>query len=118
MAIVIGTQSAWLGSYSGLTPEDFKNPKEKIIDGLSFAKVGQDMTSTGWTYVGEATITVELVDKDTLINNKVEALRAEAVTIRAEATMKCTRIEEKINQLLCLENNPTIVEDYDDSIPF
>lgn len=106
MTIVTGKTNAWITTYSHLTPQHFANPEPEMVNHLAFAEPGNDMTSAGWTLVGEATITVNFINADELIGNKVAALRAEAANIRAEATAKCTRIEDQINQLLCLEFTP------------
>ncbi len=96
------TQS-WLSNHSTIGPEDLRDPKN--IVGLIFSNA--DMRPCGWTYVGEAEITVELVDESKLIDNKVAALREELKTVRAEAQIKSTKIEGQIQSLLCIENNPS-----------
>ena len=101
MTIITGTVKAWATEYSEFNPRALD---KATTDMLSFTN--GDMAKHGYTLVGEAEITVKLMDHDTLIGNKVEALRAEAANIRAEATMKCTRIEEQINQLLAIEYTP------------
>lgn len=101
MTTITGTVKAWATEYSTFNPRALDKTR---IDSLGFSD--GDMARHGWTLVGEAEITVKLMDHDTLIGNKVEALRAEAANIRAEAMMKCTRIEEQINQLLAIEYTP------------
>lgn len=107
MATVTNKIKAWITPFSSIGLEDFKNPSDDIVKELTFTRYESDMHGSGWTFVGKAVVTVELVDSDELLGNKIDALKAEAASIRAEATMKCTQIEDKINQLLCLENNPT-----------
>lgn len=104
MTTVTATTKAWLNSCSDVTPQQLANPKPAVIDQIFYAN--HDMKSVGWTLIGEANITITFINQDELIGNKVAALRAEAVNIRAEATAKCTRIEDQINQLLCLEFTP------------
>ena len=80
---------------------------EKGINGLTFST--SDMTRIGWTLVGTATIEVDFVSVDQMVDNKVAALRQEAISVRAEATARCTQIEGQINQLLAIENSPAVV---------
>jgi len=104
MTTITGKTKAWAAHYSAFRPQDAANPTPTVINHLQYTNI--DMTDQGWTDVGEATVTVDFVSHNDLIKNKVEALRAEAANIRAEATAKCTRIEDQINQLLCLEFTP------------
>ena len=92
---------AWVTSSSHLGTNDLK--ELETVSGLSFT--GHDMTTSGWTFVGDAEVHIEFVNEKTLLDNKVAALRSEAKTIRAEATARVTRIESQIQQLLCIENS-------------
>lgn len=94
---------AWITEYSGVTPQGLIDGKN--LDGLTFHM--HDMKSSGWTYAGIAEIKVTLVDVRSLIENKVEALKQQAIGIRAEATAKCTRIESQIQELLAISYEPT-----------
>ena len=98
------TVGAWINPHSHITPEQLRTPKG--VAGLEFTP--HDMSTHGWTRVGDATITVDLVDERQLVDNKIAALRKEAISIRADATAKVTRIEGKINQLLAIENSPAV----------
>jgi hypothetical protein len=51
----------------------------------------------------EHTIEVEAPEFD-LTALQVEALRAKAVNVRADATAQITNIERRISELLCIEN--------------
>jgi hypothetical protein len=100
MTSVTGKLKAWLPDYSHLRPEDLHNP-EKMLDGVIFSMV--DMRSSGWTHVGDASITVDVVlTPDQMIASKIETLRAQAAKIRADAHMEITRIEDKIQNLLAI----------------
>lgn len=103
MTIATYKTKAWVTDSSHSTPQDLEKGD---LSGVSYSNA--QMESVGWTFIGNAEVTVELVDKNTLIDNKVSALRAEAANIRAEAAAKVTRIEGKIQQLLCIENNPSV----------
>lgn len=95
---------AWITDYSSTKPADLATPDG--VATLTFYR--HDMTDAGWTLAGTAKIIVNISDMGTIVDNKVSALRAQAANIRAEATEKCTRIDGLIQQLLCIENNPTV----------
>ena len=101
MTTVLKTK-AWIAPYSSFGPEDLKSLKD--LSGISFAL--HDMSDSGWTFIGEASVTIDLVNADQLVDNKVKSLRAEVKQIRAESTARITKIEGKIQQLLCIELSP------------
>jgi len=92
------TTTAWLTKYGD--PESLFRKDCASIDGLAFSK--NDMTSCGWSKVGPAKITVEVPDMDALVTYKIEALRAEVKSIRADAEVRAGDIEEKIQKLLAI----------------
>jgi hypothetical protein len=93
---------AWLNSKSTLGPQDLAEGK---IGGLMYNNA--DMSPYGYTNVGNATITLDLLDQQTLVGNKIEALRNEAANVRAEAHAKVSMIESQIQNLLALPCNVT-----------
>ena len=99
MKTITATTKAWLAQHSG--PDDLNGTPEKAVDALYY--YGKDMTKSGWTYAGVATITVELVDGQTLVDNKISSLREELKAARVEASMKEADIELKIQNLLAIE---------------
>lgn len=99
---VTTTIKAWITEYNHVTPDELKTPEG--VATLNFSR--HDMTMSGWTFVGDATITVDILETRALVDNKVAALREQAASIRAEATAKVTKIEGQIQQLLCIENSP------------
>ena len=115
---VTGTIGAYISPHCSMTPADLEKPES--FDRLSFIGAGSAKyyLSQGYTQVGTAEITVELLDRDALVESKIVALRAESATIRAEATAKCTRIEGQIQQLLCIENSPLNAAPVESDIPF
>lgn len=106
MKTVTAKTKAWIHQYSSYAPGSDMNDQQ-VINNLSFSN--QDMKTGGWTYAGEAEITVTLVDEKTLVDNKVEALREEAKAIRAEATAKVTRIEGQIQSLLAISCDAELI---------
>ena len=66
----------------------------------------EDMSSVGWVKCGVADITLLVSDPNEIISNKVESLKATKNAIIAKAEAEATRIEGKIQELLCLEYKP------------
>lgn len=98
---ITATVGAWLTSSEYVGPDDLNKTPEHVINVLSF--VAHDMTKRGWTRVGDAEITITLVDEKTLISNKVGALRNELQAVRAEAQLRANDLESKIQKLLAIE---------------
>ncbi len=76
--------------------------------------------------VGFATVKVTIADEQTILERTVDALRAEKAKARADAQAKATEIEGKIQKLLAIGHDASvlskggaveIVED-DDDLPF
>lgn len=96
------TTKAWISSNSRLAPEDLTTPE----GAAQLHYTPHDMSSFGDTFAGVAEVTLELIDKNALIDSKITSLREQAKSIRAEATARVTKIEGQINQLLAIENSP------------
>lgn len=90
------TTKAYLTSYH--TPDEIT--PESAACALSFYNFSS--TPDGYTLVGEADITVRVVDAQKIIANKVEALKTEKARVLAEAQMKATDIEANIQKLLAI----------------
>jgi hypothetical protein len=102
--IVQGTLKAWLPDHSYLRPDQLHT--EAALNQLVFA--AHDMKSSGWTYVGDAEISVTVIlTPDELIASKVETLKAQADKIKADAFVEVSRIEDKIQQLLAITYTST-----------
>lgn len=97
MKTVTAKTKAWLTEYSTLSPKDLL---DGCISGVAYHVA--DMKSAGWTLIGDAEITIALIDEKEMVDNKVAALREEVKAIRAEATAKATRIESQIQSLLAI----------------
>lgn len=102
MKTVTTKTKAWITPYSSVGPQDLMAGKR--VDELVVSN--NDMTGSGWTFVGEAEVTVHIPDAKTMVANKVEALRNEAAKVRAEATATVARIESQIQNLLAIEYQP------------
>jgi hypothetical protein len=85
---------------------------QSAIDACTFAAWCRPPGGTlnvpaGWTYVGEAEVTLHLVDDNVLVANKVGALEAEATQLQAETEQRLIEIRRKINTLLAIEHQPS-----------
>lgn len=99
MKTIKGNIKAWLPDYYG--PQDLCGTNKNAMAALHFTDA--NMTPSGWALVGIATLSINVPSEDVLINNKIEALKAEKQTIRAEAEMKSRVIDKKIQELLAIE---------------
>lgn len=102
-----GTINVFLTEYPSIGPNDMIEGNDaKVIRGLQFSPL--DMTSAGWSKVGTAEVTVTIVSNDEIVANKVDALRKQQQTVRAEAEAKSQRIEEQIQSLLAITYTPEV----------
>lgn len=100
---VTATLKAWLPEHSCLSPEDLHT--EKAIDSMVFSLC--DMRNSGWTYVGQATIAVDLIlTPEQLIASKIETLKAQQTKVRAEAYERVNQLESMIQNLLAITYTP------------
>lgn len=84
------------------TPEKLLGP-----DGykhMTFTSI--DMSSLGYTKLGTARVELSLLGHTEILDNAIASLRKEQEGLRAEATAKCTLLENKIQQMLAIENKP------------
>lgn len=102
------TVTAWLPSHADITPEQLINPVAGTANRLGYTRTDStlDMGEHGWTKIGTAEITLHIIDRDTLVTNKIDALKAEAAKTRAEAVMRCNEIESQIQNLLAITYVP------------
>ena len=101
MKQVIGTTAVLLSPYSSIGPDDLN--ESVSLNSLFFTNVEMK----DYTRVGTAEIVVTFFEPGEVVKNKVEALRAELQTVRAEAQLKALQLEEKIQQLLAIGNEVT-----------
>lgn len=97
---ITGKLNAYLTAYSVIGPDDFKTPTDDLIGKLYYST--PEHVPKDWTLAGEAVVTVTLVDRDQLIGNKVDSLRAELQKVKADAYQAQVVLEAKINQLLAI----------------
>lgn len=63
-----------------------------------------DMSEYGHVILTTQELTFDMPDEGELKNMEISALKKEQSKIRAEAEEKATRIEERIQSLLCIES--------------
>lgn len=99
---------AYMAEGCTLGPDDFKNPERIDASDLIFSKhVWADNLPDGWTFVGEAEISVEIPSLDDIISAKVDSLKAKVKSIRADAEAQINFIESQISNLLAIEYSPS-----------
>jgi hypothetical protein len=99
-----GTVKVQVSKYFRLDELDADDAK--LFARLQFSD--SDMSEYGNSVVGTAEVTVTLNTPDTIIGDKVEALRAEAKKVQADAYKRCTEIEHQVQQLLAITLDPAV----------
>jgi len=108
MKKIIGTTKAWLPEYSRLSPKNVQG--DKAVESLAFCSA--DMKAAGWTYVGEASITVDMIlSHDEMVASKIETLKTQQAKVRVEAQERINKLEDMIQNLLAI----TYVDDIKES---
>lgn len=102
---VTTTMFAFLPSSSDATPQQLQT--EKGVRQLSYFSSKDYWLGLGYAFIGEATVTLDVPDERTLVDNKVEALRQEVKATRAEASAKVTQLEGQIQNLLAIDFSPS-----------
>lgn len=106
MQMRTGTMSAWMRDTMG--PQDLET--DACVSRLTYLREGPDSDESYWlgqgyTKVGRATITVEILDEKGIVGAKVQSLKAELQKTRADAEVKCNRLIDQIGKLEALEWN-------------
>ncbi len=75
-------------------------------DEIKFSVIGCDMSQYGYVLLETKNVTVEfnIADDFSLDAAEIKAMRAEQKRIQAEAQMLVTRLEDRIQSLLCIEH--------------
>ena len=100
---ITGRCTVLLSKYSPLGPDDVKPGAD--VSGFCLVSEDTDLEhwlSDGYVYVGTAEVNIDAVDSKTLVENKVDTLKAERTKVLAEAQAKATAIEGQIQQLLAI----------------
>ena len=80
--------------------------KDYVKGGHNLVLYFSDMSQYGYIFIGEVEVSVDfdLPDNFSFTQAEIDVLRKEQKHIQAEAQNKITRIEEKIQSLLCIEH--------------
>jgi len=96
------TTTAWLRSVSRMSPEQILTATaDQLVEETMFTQL--DMANNGYTKLGTATIEFELIDRNTMIDNKIVSLRAQMQEVKAESQKKIQDIAVQIQNLLAIE---------------
>jgi hypothetical protein len=102
MRTLTATTKVFASEYSGIGPKELVEwTDEQLADRMIYSRSGN---MDGWTQIGTATVSVELLESEQVIACAVESLKAELQKTLADAEVKANMIREKIQNLLCLEN--------------
>ena len=84
--------------------------RDYVTSGVRFSAVGCDMSQYGYTLLETKQVSVEfeIADDFNLDAEEIKAMRAEQKRIQADAQMKLTQIEERIQSLLCIEHKAAV----------
>lgn len=96
MKTITGKTSAWITS---ATP-----PLQCSLDINRPAYYEADMTSVGWTRVGDAEITIAPPSEAEIVASKVAVLRTRADLLKERCAQELGRIEGEISSLLAIEH--------------
>lgn len=77
----------------------------RVIDGVGYSSL--DMSTHGWVKCGTAEITLTIDDPREVIDSKVTALQAQKKSVMAKAQMELNKLEGQIQELLCIEYQPS-----------
>lgn len=101
MRTVDGTTGVWLTEYTWIGPKELAElDGGRLVTDLTYSN--HDMSTSGWTKVGVAHITIDLIQGDELISSKVGALSAKKLRVLADAEREATAIEGEIQKLLAI----------------
>lgn len=101
MEKIKGTTGVWFtNEFYG--PDELKRDGSKAVHRLGYAKDDSKMDAHGWTRIGTAHITLDLMSDEKMVESKVASMQAEITKIRATSENAITRLQEKIQSLLAI----------------
>ena len=104
MRTITATMPAWLtNDYT--PPEELETGDPDRVASI-LAYYPKNCDPIRWIQVGTAKIEVTLIDREELIANKANSLRAEIQKVRADAVVKENALTEKLNSLLAITYKP------------
>ena len=103
MKTVTGTAVAWMSPHDNVSLSDLMAGKR--IGDLTFTRGIVDMSTAGYVRVGEATISIEMIDENQIVKAQVSSLRDQIAEVNAKAVAMRTSLESRINDLLCISDS-------------
>lgn len=107
--------TAWLSSKSPAAIACLADPNKADLSDLVYTNL--DMSYSGWIRIGAATITLEIVDRDTITRAAVGALEEKIEEVKAKASAAINELQGQINSLAALPMEQAGQDDLD-PIPF
>lgn len=102
MATISGKTIAWLTRGYDLNNQF----DDDSINHLTY--YDRDMSQSGWVKVGEAIITVDLIDVNDLVDNQINSLEAEIKEVEGRAYAKVTELKSRIQNLKAITYQETV----------
>lgn len=93
-------RGVWLSQYALSTPNDLRAGKGH--DELQFW--GGDMKDSGYTLIGTASVTFEVMEEDEMVKSAVESLTAQLQKERADSQVRQNYLADKIQKLLAISH--------------
>ena len=106
MKTITATVPAWITTSGNI--ENLKGTPEQAVCEAYFYE--HDMTSAGWTNIGTATITLNIISTDELVQNQVSALEKQMNEVLADAQQKVNYFKDRISKLQALTFDAPEVE--------
>lgn len=100
-ARTIKNVGVWLTEYA--SPNGLKSEASDSYFMQTVSISAHDMKSAGWTKVGTATVTVDLITEKKMVENKIDALHAQLQKDRADSELRHNALLEKISKLQAIE---------------
>ena len=94
MATISGKTTAWVTRYNAI---DYSSIDNDSINDLTYSDL--NMSDCGWVKIGEATITIDLVDINGIVQNQIDSLEAEIKAVEGHAYAKVTELKGRIQNL-------------------
>jgi hypothetical protein len=112
MKLETQTVAVW-STPSGISAGDiFLNAESGTLEvgRLTYTPLTQDMTTCGWTLIGQAEVTVTLHDKAKIVDRQINILREEIKNVREQAELKVEQLSGQIQSLLALTCDSVVIE--------
>lgn len=97
MKTITATVAAWIPDFRD---DALDGTAERVVSQVAYSS--NNMTTAGWTRIGEADITIRIVDEDALVQGQIASLEKQRAAVLADAQQKCNYINDRISKLQAL----------------